>query len=86
MKGPAAEMLDEVIDIYGACDWRADELKALVEATGERHGLNRSKSQAPIRVAITGRSVGPPLYESIELLGRDETLARLRAARRRLDS
>ena len=86
MKGPAAEVLDDVIDSYAACDWRADELKALVEAVGERHGLNRSKSQAPIRVAITGRTVGPPLYESIELLGRDETLARLRAARQRLDA
>ena len=34
-----------------------------------------------MRVAVTGRSVGPPLFESLELLGRDETLRRLRAAR-----
>jgi glutamyl-tRNA synthetase len=84
MKGPAADVLDDVIDAYGACEWRAEELKALVEAAGERHGLNRSKSQAPVRVAITGRTVGPPLYESMALMGRDETLARLRAARARL--
>jgi glutamyl-tRNA synthetase len=86
MKGPAPDVLDAVIEAYGECDWRAEELKALVEAAGERHGLNRSKSQAPVRVAVTGRTVGPPLYESIELLGRDDTLARLRAARRRLDA
>jgi glutamyl-tRNA synthetase len=84
MKGPAAEVLDDVIEAYGGCDWRAEALKALVEHVGERHGLNRSKSQAPVRVAITGRTVGPPLYESIELLGRDVTLTRLRAARARL--
>ena len=34
-----------------------------------------------MRVAISGRTVSPPLYESIELLGRERTLARLAAAR-----
>jgi glutamyl-tRNA synthetase len=84
MKGPAAEVLDDVIAAYRECDWRADALKSLVEEAGERHGLNRSKSQAPVRVAVTGRTVGPPLYESIALLGRDATLARLEQARARL--
>ena len=35
----------------------------------------------PVRVAVSGRTVSPPLYESIELLGRERTLARLAAAR-----
>jgi glutamyl-tRNA synthetase len=34
-----------------------------------------------VRVAVSGRTVSPPLYESLELLGRDRTLARLAAAR-----
>jgi glutamyl-tRNA synthetase len=38
------------------------------------------KAQAPVRVAVTGRSVGLPLFESLEVLGADRTLARLRAA------
>jgi glutamyl-tRNA synthetase len=33
-----------------------------------------------VRVAVTGRAVGPPLFESIELLGRDETVRRIRLA------
>jgi glutamyl-tRNA synthetase len=37
-----------------------------------------------VRVAVTGRSVGPPLYESLAVLGRERTLARLRAARGKL--
>jgi glutamyl-tRNA synthetase len=38
------------------------------------------KLQGPLRIAITGRTVGPPLFEPIELLGRDESLRRIRAA------
>ncbi len=39
----------------------------------------------PVRIALTGRTVAPGLFESAELLGRDETLARLAAARTKLD-
>jgi glutamyl-tRNA synthetase len=38
------------------------------------------KLQGPLRIAITGRTVGPPLFEPIELLGREESLRRIRAA------
>jgi glutamyl-tRNA synthetase len=38
----------------------------------------------PLRVAVTGRRVSPPLWESMELLGRESTLARLAALRARL--
>ena len=38
------------------------------------------KAQAPVRLAVTGRSVGPPLFESLVLLGRQSTLARLASA------
>ncbi|MGH3736428.1 MAG: glutamate--tRNA ligase [Micromonosporaceae bacterium] len=43
-------------------------------------GIKPRKAFAPVRVAISGRTVSPPLYESIELLGRDRTLSRLRRA------
>ena len=39
-----------------------------------------AKTQGPVRVATTGRAVGPPLWESLEQLGRKRTLARLDAA------
>jgi glutamyl-tRNA synthetase len=84
-KGPAAAVLDDVIAAYATADWQAAVLKDTVESVGEAHGLNRSKSQAPVRVAVTGKTVGPPLYESMELLGRERTLARLRDARVRLE-
>ena len=64
--------------------WEADAIEVTVKALAERHGLNVSKAQAPIRVAVTGRTVGPPLWQSLEVLGRDATLARIDAALRRL--
>jgi len=47
----------------------------------DRLGLKPRNAYGPIRVAVTGRGVSPPLFESMELLGRDRSLARLRAAR-----
>ena len=64
----------------GLGEWTADALKAGLEAVGETNGLKLGKAQAPVRVAVTGRTVGPPLFESLECLGRDETLRRLRLA------
>jgi len=54
--------------------------EALRTALIEGLGLKPKNAFTPVRVAVTGRRVSPPLFESIELLGRDRTLARLRAA------
>jgi glutamyl-tRNA synthetase len=75
----AAEILAETIAAYETCDWTADALKAAFEAIADAYGMKPGKAQAPVRVAVTGRTVGPPLYEPMELLGRDETLRRLRS-------
>ncbi|MGH8959802.1 MAG: glutamate--tRNA ligase, partial [Jatrophihabitantaceae bacterium] len=42
--------------------------------------LKPGKAFGPLRVAITGRTVSPPLFESMQILGRDRSLGRLRAA------
>jgi glutamyl-tRNA synthetase len=54
---------------------------ALRAALVEGLGLKPRNAFGPIRVAVTGRTVAPPLFQSLELLGRDRTLARLEAAR-----
>jgi glutamyl-tRNA synthetase len=93
VKGKAApEMLDATIAGLDALDnWTAEEIRTAIEGAAVAAGLvnaegqaQLSKAQGPIRVATTGRSVGPPLFESLEALGRARTLARLRAARERL--
>ncbi|VFA91936.1 Glutamate--tRNA ligase [Nocardia farcinica] len=52
---------------------------ALKTALIDDLGLKPRKAFAPVRVAVTGSHISPPLYESLELLGRELTLARLRS-------
>jgi glutamyl-tRNA synthetase len=62
--------------------WDAATIEtALRTGLVEGLGLKPRNAFGPIRVAVTGRTVSPPLFESLELLGRDRALARLRAAR-----
>jgi glutamyl-tRNA synthetase len=82
----ASDLLDEAIALYGDCHWDTAELHKVTAGLAERRGLKLAKAQAPIRVAVTGRSVGPPLFESLHVLGRERTLERLVRAKDRLSS
>jgi glutamyl-tRNA synthetase len=85
MKTPAAvAMIDGFLAAAPTMDWTHDALKNCVEQLGLANDLKLGKAQAPIRVAVTGRTVGLPLFESLEVLGRDETIHRVTAARDRL--
>ncbi|GAA1740809.1 glutamate--tRNA ligase [Isoptericola hypogeus] len=85
MKPGAAELLADVRAALADLEpWEAEPLKELVTEVGEKHGLKLGKAQAPVRVAVTGRTVGLPLFESLEVLGRERTLARVDAAIARL--
>ncbi len=66
--------------LAGLADWTTDAIdQALRAALVEGLGLKPRHAFGPVRVAVTGRRVSPPLFESLELLGREETLARLDA-------
>jgi glutamyl-tRNA synthetase len=81
MKGDPAALLTTARARLEGADWTSPEsLKEAVLAAGEEHGLKLGKAQAPVRVAVTGRTVGLPLFESLEILGKDRTLARIDAA------
>jgi glutamyl-tRNA synthetase len=64
--------------------WQAEDLRLRLEEIAASFDLSLGKAQAPIRVAVTGRTVGLPLFESLEVLGRAETLRRIEAALARL--
>jgi len=82
----APALIDDVIVAFAECHWDPSTLRDVASEVGERHGLKLSKAQAPVRVAVMGRSVGPPLFESLHVLGRERTLQRLRRAKERLSS
>ncbi len=86
-KYPAFEaVLGAAVARYGAVDeWAAEAIRQATLAAGEDAGLPKPRdAQAPVRLAVMGRSVGLPLWESLAVLGQDETMARLRDAVRRL--
>ncbi len=86
MKEGSADLLSAVIEAFAALPaWEAEALRSAMEAVGTERGLKLGKAQAPVRVAVTGRGVGLPLFESLQVLGRDRTLARLRSALARKD-
>jgi glutamyl-tRNA synthetase len=63
-------------------EWSTPAIEqALKDSLVEGLGLKPRLAFGPVRVAVSGRTVSPPLYESMELLGRERTLARLAAAR-----
>ena len=73
VSGAAAEVL-------GAVDtWAAAVIEQALRGFAEAEGLKPRDAFATIRLAVTGSKVSPSLFESLELLGRDESLARLRA-------
>jgi glutamyl-tRNA synthetase len=63
----------EVVD-----DWTAPVLEAAVKQFADQHQLGLGKVAQPIRVAITGSTISPPIFQSLELLGKPRTLARIR--------
>ncbi len=84
LTGPdAVEVLDAAAAALTALpDWTTEAIEAaLRQALVEELGRKPRQAFGPVRVAISGRTVSPPLYESMELLGREASLARLAAAR-----
>lgn len=78
----AAAVLDAAIAALADADWTTAGIEAALKgALLDNLGLKPRKAFGPIRVAVTGASVSPPLFESLELLGRDRSLQRLGAAR-----
>jgi glutamyl/glutaminyl-tRNA synthetase len=57
--------------------WTEDRVQAALDTVAERLGVKRKQVFQPLRVALTGTTVSPGIFETVALLGRDETLARV---------
>ena len=79
----SAPVLDAAVSVLtDLSTWTAEDVQEVLQAAlVDGLGLKPRVAYGAVRVAVTGRTVSPPLFESIELLGRERTLERLRAAR-----
>ena len=64
--------------------FETDAIEVSLRTLAEERGIGAGKAFQPVRVAVTGSSVSPPLFESIAALGRDRSVARLEASQARL--
>ena len=87
MDGKAAKVLDGeararlaelLAQLAAAPDWEASVLEAMVRGYAERSGQKLGSIAQPLRAALTGGTVSPPVFDVMAVLGREETLARLR--------
>jgi glutamyl-tRNA synthetase len=79
-EGPIA--LDGAIAVLGPLDdWTTESIDVALRSMLESTELSAGKGFQPVRVAISGSTVSPPLFESLEILGKPETLHRLQSAR-----
>jgi glutamyl-tRNA synthetase len=79
-KAGSVEAVEAAQRVLAEVDWSVDAIEAALRGLPGELGIGFGKVAQPIRVAVTGSSVSPPLFESIELLGRERTLARLASA------
>ncbi|NIZ90177.1 glutamate--tRNA ligase [Kineococcus rubinsiae] len=86
LRPEAADVLDAgLAALEGLGEWTTPALEAALRAAVvEGLGIKPKFAFGPLRTAVTGRRVSPPLFESMEILGRDSSLARLRRLRAEL--
>ena len=79
----ALAAIDELL--RGTEEWRAEVLERAMQGLCERDGWKRRDAYMPLRVAVTCRKVSTPLFETMEILGREECLRRMQTALRLAD-
>jgi glutamyl-tRNA synthetase len=78
--GMALKVLRKAHDVLARTEFRHDTLDASLRSTAKELGLKPGQMFQPIRVGVCGRKNAPPLFETLEVLGRETTLARIKQA------
>lgn len=76
--GGRAVVRDLLPRLEAVAEWSAPETESAVRAYAEETGLKLGKAAQPLRAALTGRSVSPGVFDVLAVLGREESLGRLR--------
>ncbi|MCC6490402.1 MAG: glutamate--tRNA ligase [Candidatus Hydrogenedentes bacterium] len=80
-KEDALERMEKIVEVFKGIDpWNHDTIKGAFDALVEKTGVALGQFVHPTRLALTGKSVGPGLFELTELLGKDTALARMQRA------
>ncbi len=79
---PSQHVIAKALEVLaGLNEWKYDQIEAKLRAALlDELGLKPRVAFGPVRIAVTGSHISPPLFESMELLGKDRSIARLKAA------
>jgi glutamyl-tRNA synthetase len=78
MTGPAAGHLRQMRELLSAvAEWNVPTLEAAVRGFAEANQLKLGAVAQPLRAALSGRAVSPPVFDMMAVLGKEETLARI---------
>lgn len=80
IQGQAEYLLAVADRLEGLPSWTGDDIEGALRELAAERGLKPKQAFQPIRAAVTGTLVSPPLFESLEILGRDAAIERLKAA------
>jgi glutamyl-tRNA synthetase len=75
----ARALLGELVTAFASTDWRAQTLEETARNLAETKALKLGQVAQPVRAALTGHGTSPPIFSMMAVLGREESLARLRA-------
>jgi len=75
----ARGVLGGLVAALSARNWIAADLEAATREFAEAKGLKLGQAAQPLRAALTGRTVSPPIFEMLQILGKEESLVRLSA-------
>ena len=73
-----ARLLGELSqELHAVEPWNAGATEQVVRGFSERKGVKLGSVAQPLRAALTGRTTSPPIFDVLEVLGKDESLARI---------
>jgi glutamyl-tRNA synthetase len=71
------KVLTEIRDELGRCEWNPEGIEACIEGYCQTNDLGLGKVAQPIRLAVTGTTISPSIHDTLMILGKDKTLARI---------
>jgi glutamyl-tRNA synthetase len=79
LSGEGRDMLKAALPALEPSEWTAQALEARIRALADEKGVKLGAVAQPLRAAVTGKATSPPIFEMMAVLGRDESLRRVRA-------